>query len=126
MARSQFRSKRKVSGKRYVAFRKKRLSDLAGIPALTHILEKQRIKIKRVMGGNKKQSLLSQDFVIVNKGDKTEKLKIISVEENPANVNYTRRNIITKGAIVKTEKGEVKITSRPGQTGSLFGVFINN
>jgi small subunit ribosomal protein S8e len=123
MARSQFRSKRKVSGSVYKAFRKKRLSDLAGLPALTHI-NNQRLKVKRVKGGNSKVSLLSSEFVYVNDKDKVLKLKILNVEENPANVNYTRRNIITKGAIVKTEKGDVKITSRPGQTGTLFGVFI--
>lgn len=122
MANSQFRSKRKVSSGKYVALRKKRLSDLAGITALTQI-GKQRIKVKRVKGGNTKKQLLSQEEVYVNKDGKTQKLKILSVTSNPANVNYTRRNIITKGSIVKTEKGEVKITTRPGQSGSLFGVF---
>jgi hypothetical protein len=51
-------------------------------------------------------------------------LLILSVVNNPSNVNYTRRNIITKGCIVKTEKGDVKITSRPGQTGTLQGIFV--
>ncbi len=123
MARSQFKSKRAVSGRKYVALRKKRLCELAGLNTETHI-GKQRIKVKRVMGGNSKRSLLSHEEVCVNNNGKTIKLKIISVENNPANVNYTRRNIITKGSIVKTEKGNVKITSRPGQTGTLFGVLI--
>lgn len=123
MARSQFRSKRKVSGKKYVAFRKTRSCDLGGFPTLTQI-GKRRLNIKRVRGGNLKKSLLSDDFIFVNDGKKTLKLKIEGVNENPANVNYTRRNIITKGAIVKTEKGDVKVTSRPGQTGTLFGKFI--
>lgn len=122
MANSQFRSRKKVSGSKYIAFRKKRLSELVGIPALTQI-GKFRIKIKRVKGGNIKKQLLSLDNVYVNKEGKIEKLKILSVTENPANVNFSRRNIITKGSIVKTEKGDVKITSRPGQSGSLFGVF---
>ena len=103
--------------------RKKRLSELGGIVTET-LIGKFRIKTKRTMGGNKKMALLSHENVFVNDKGKTLKLKIISVEENPANVNYTRRNIITKGAIVKTEKGNVKITSRPGQNGSLFGVLI--
>jgi small subunit ribosomal protein S8e len=123
MARSQFRSRRKVTGSIYKAFRKKRLSELSGLPALTHIGNK-RLKIKRVKGGNIKKSLLSHEEVCVNKGGKVLKLKILSVENNPANVNYTRRNIITKGATVKTDSGSVKITSRPGQTGVLFGVFL--
>jgi len=32
--------------------------------------------------------------------------------------------ILTKGAIVETELGKVKITSRPGQDGVLNGVLI--
>ena len=62
---------------------------------------------------------------MLQKKEKTTKLKIEAVENNPANKNYTRRNIITKGTIVKTEKGNVRITSRPGQVGLLFGVFLN-
>jgi len=122
MAVSQFKSKKSVGGKKYVAFRKTRQCELGGTPVLTQI-GKFRLKAKRVMGGNLKKSLLSHEFVNVVSGKKTSKLKIISVTTNPANVNYTRRNIITKGAIVKTEKGEVKITSRPGQSGILSGIF---
>ena len=35
MANSQFRSKKTVSGRRYVALRKKRLSELSGLSADT-------------------------------------------------------------------------------------------
>ena len=123
MAQSQYRSKRKVSGKRYVPLRGKRACDLGGISAHTHI-GNQRQKVKRVRGGNTKASLLSSEFVVVNDKAKAVKLKIDAVANNPANIHYTRRNIITKGAVVKTQKGEVKITSRPGQSGTLFGVFV--
>jgi small subunit ribosomal protein S8e len=123
MAKSQFRSIRKVSGSKYKNVRKKRLCDLGGLPALTSI-GKDRVKVKRVKGGNKKFQKLSCDFVFVNDNKKTVKLKIESVENNPANINFTRRNILTRGTIVKTEKGTVKITSRPGQTGLVYGVFV--
>ena len=123
MARTQFRSKRKVSGTKYVGFRKKRLSDLGGDSALTHIGTK-RVKVKRTLGGNSKRQLLSQDIVCISKENKTIKAKIESVVSNPSNINYTRRNIITKGAIVKTDKGDVRITSRPGQNATLYGVFV--
>ena len=103
--------------------RKKRLADLGRNPALT-LIGKKRIKAKRGLGGNTKFQLLSGDTVNVTEKGKTTKLTIESVVENPANVNYTRRNIITKGCIVKTNKGDVKITSRPGQAGSLSGVFV--
>jgi small subunit ribosomal protein S8e len=123
MAISQFRSRRKVSGKKYLPFRKKRLADLGGKSALTHI-GNQKIKSKRVRGGNSKKQLLRGDTVQVSHEGKTQKLAIQNVVKNPANINYTRRNIITKGCIVKTEQGEVKITSRPGQEGTLHGVFV--
>ena len=124
MARSQFRSNKKVSGRKYISLRKKRLKDLGDIPALTTIGDK-RSKTKRVRGANTKRTLLSTEQVIVSDKGKAKKLKILSVVDNPANINYTRRNIITKGCIVKTEKGDVKITSRPGQSGAMQGVFTN-
>ena len=97
MANSQFRSKRQVSGKRYVTVRKTRASDLGRVPALTSLGEKK-LKVKRVKGGNLKKSLLRAQMVQVFNGKKTVSLKVTGVEENPANINFTRRNIITKGA----------------------------
>lgn len=124
MAKSQFRSNRKVSGKRYVALRKKRLNELGGISAHT-VIGSPKVNARRVRGGNTKAAALRVEFVYVNESGKTSKLKIEGVNDNPANIHYTRRNVITKGAIVKTEKGDVKITSRPGQNGTLNGVFTN-
>jgi small subunit ribosomal protein S8e len=44
--------------------------------------------------------------------------------ENPANPHYVRRNIITKGAVIKTELGNAKVTSRPGQDGVVNAALI--
>ncbi|RLF82243.1 30S ribosomal protein S8e, partial [Thermococci archaeon] len=52
------------------------------------------------------------------------KVKIISVVENPANRQYVRRNIVTKGAIVQTEIGKALVTSRPGQDGIVNAVLL--
>jgi len=57
-------------------------------------------------------------------GKKIEKTKIKSVIENKANPQYIRRNIITKGAVIETELGKAKVTSRPGQHGILNAVLI--
>ena len=78
------------------------------------------------MGGSKKSRLLSSDIVNVYdpKTKKYEKLKIETVKENPANSNFIRRNIMTKGAIVKTSKGNARITSRPGQEGSINAILV--
>ncbi len=58
-----------------------------------------------------------------NEGNVT-KVEIETVLENPANPNYVQRNILTKGAIISTEKGKAKITSRPGQDGVVNAVLI--
>lgn len=76
------------------------------------------------MGGNVKRQLLAFDTVIVNDGAKTKTAKIETVSNNPANINLTRRNVMTKGAIVKTDLGDVVITSRPGQSAQLFGKLV--
>ncbi len=64
---------------------------------------------------------------VVNVSDpetgKTEKLEILDVVSNPANADYDRRGVITKGTIIRTEKGLARIVSRPGQTGSLSAVI---
>ena len=49
---------------------------------------------------------------------------IVNVVENPANPHLVRRNIITKGCVVETKLGKAKVTSRPGQEGSVNGVLI--
>ena len=62
--------------------------------------------------------------VIDPKTNKAEMLDILDVVENKANPNFVRRNIITKGAIVETSKGNAKVTSRPGQSGVISGVLL--
>ena len=58
------------------------------------------------------------------KTKKSSKIKIDKVLENPANRHFVRRNIITRGTVVETSKGKAKITSRPGQEGSINAVLI--
>lgn len=124
MARSQLKSKRKPSGGRYHASRTKRRRELGNLPTLTKLGEKK-VKDRRTQGGHIKQVLLSiQEINVTNKQGKTQKTKLLNVVENPANPNLVRRNIITKGAIVETELGKAKVTSRPGHEGSLHGVLI--
>lgn len=124
MAISQFRSNRKVSGGRYSSTIKK-IKHKGHLPTLT-LLGEKKLKIERTRAGFKKLKLLSHNIANVfnQKTKKYEKIKIITITENPANRNFIRRNIMTKGAIIKTEKGLAKITSRPGQQGSINAVLI--
>ena len=109
MAQAQTRSQRKASGGRYHPSRSKRKSELAGFSSMTKVGEKK-AKTKRTLGGSSKRMLLSVKEVNVSdtKG-KTQKAEILNVIENPANSNLVRRNIVTKGAIVETKLGKVKI-----------------
>ena len=58
---------------------------------------------------------------------KAMKAEILSVEENAANRLFTRRNIITKGAVIKVKvdgkEQTAKVTSRPGQDGIVQAVI---
>jgi small subunit ribosomal protein S8e len=56
--------------------------------------------------------------------NKTSKVKILRFEQNDASKDFNRRHILTKGAIVETEIGKARITSRPGQHGVLNGILI--
>lgn len=124
MARTQSRSKRKVSGGRYHSARSKRKRELTRLPTLTRLAEKK-TKQLRTLGNNSKQILLSANQVnVINREGKAQTSEILNVLENSANPNLVRRNIITKGTIVETKLGKVRITSRPGQEGTLNGVLV--
>ena len=124
MARSQLKSKRKASGGRYVKIKGKKKRELARPQAMTKIGEKK-LKTIRLRGGNQKQFILSvKEVNLTDKQGKTKKTEIINVLENPANPNLVRRNVITKGAIIETKLGKAKVTSRPGQEGTLNAVLV--
>lgn len=120
MAILQDRSLRKPSGGRYKSTRARRLAQTGNNPSLTTLGEK-RVRVKRTRGGHKKKSLLSIDVVnlLDPKTGKHSKVKIKTVKEVKANSNYVRRNIITKGTVIDTEKGLAIITNRPGQEGHI-------
>jgi len=125
MALTSHRSKRKITGGRYQEARKKRVFELRS-PAILTKLAPKKVKTLRGVGGNTKQKIMSTTIVHVldPKTKKHSSETIKTIVENTANRHFVRRNIITKGAIVETAKGKVKITSRPGQVGVLQGVLV--
>lgn len=125
MAISHLDTGRKISGGRKVRAYKKKLKELGSLPTLTTLGER-RLKTERTTGGHKKTRLLTSTVANVYspKDKKFYKLKIETIVENTSNINYIRRNIITKGAIIKTEKGNAKVTSRPGQEGTVNAVLV--
>ena len=117
-------SRRKPSGGRKVQARGKRATEISTEKQFALVGEPKR-KVYRKTGGNTLVRVLSDNRCTVNgKDGKSTTATITTVVRNDANPNYTRRNILTKGAIVDTDKGHVKITSRPGHDGVLNGVVL--
>ena len=78
------------------------------------------------MGGNFKVKLFATSFINVTdpNTNTTSKVKILKFESNLASKDFNRRHILTKGAVVETELGKAKITSRPRQHGVLNAKLI--
>jgi len=121
----QARSRRKPTGARLKPFCRKRKRELGREPTRARLGEESK-KIIRTRGGNRKIKLVSSQYANVTnpKTGKTKKVKILDVEENPANIDFSRRGVITRGAIINTEAGRARVTSRPGQTGVINAVLI--
>jgi small subunit ribosomal protein S8e len=117
--------KRKPSGGKKRAYRGKRKFEQGSFPVETIVGEPKR-KIERGRGGGIKIKVLSEKYACVTdlKTGKTEKAEILRVVKNPANVDYDRRGVITKGAIIETSLGLARVTSRPGQNGVINAVLI--
>ena len=125
MARSQERSRRKYTGKKYKHFNKKRKRDLER-PSIHTVMGEEKKKIYRVMGGNTKLKLFATEYINLTdpSNNKTSKAKIVRFESNAASKDLNRRHVLTRGTIVDTEQGKARITSRPGQHGVINGVLI--
>lgn len=119
------RSGRKFTGGKIVIIRKKRKYELGRMPILIKIGKEARSKL-RMKGGRIKISATSVDFAnVLNPATKTtKKVKIMDVLENPANPQLVRSKIITKGAVIKTELGNARVTSRPSQHGVVNAVIV--
>ena len=81
-------------------------------------------KTRRTKGGSTKVSVARVLYANVVVEGKTKKTKIINVKNNPANRDYARENIITKGAMLETEAGMARVTSRPGQDGTINAILV--
>lgn len=117
--------KRKKSGGKKHMLRGKRAFEMGSDPAQTIVGEK-RISRKRRHRGDPKFAALAVNTVNVTDPStgKSQKTEIRSVVKNPANVDYQRRGVITKGAIVDTPLGQAVVTSRPGQHGVVNAVLV--
>ncbi len=116
---------KKISGGKYIKNRKKKLYERRGQVKEVKLGEEKR-KISRVKGGNRKIFLLKSKFVNVIKDGKMKKVEIKNILETPSNRFLARQNILTKGSIIETELGKVRITNRPTQEGMINGILAEN
>ncbi len=125
MAIWQGRSTRKPSGGRLRLGRKKRKYEIGGEATLPMIGEDKNKKV-RSRGGNAKMKVTSVHTANVTdpKTGKVTKSNVVTVVENPANPHFVQRNIVTKGAIIRTDLGKARVTSRPGQDGVVNAMLI--
>ena len=121
--KDQGRSARKRTGGRLKHASKKKRHQLGREPAETTVGD-PRFQIIDARGTENKLRALSTNVAQLADGGETTEVEIEDVVENPANVNYARRNIITKGAIIETSEGQARVTSRPGQVGQVNAVAL--
>ncbi|AAM04356.1 TPA: 30S ribosomal protein S8e [Methanosarcina acetivorans] len=123
--RWQGSSRRKATGGKVITARGKRKFEMGRESAETRISEIKRKKVP-TMGGNRKVRLLQSNVANVTnpKDGKTVTAPIETVIDNTANKHYVRRNILTKGSVIRTSMGTARVTSRPGQDGVVNAVLI--
>jgi len=117
---------RKITGGRKRPSRKKRKYELGRFPTNTMLSDVNKRVIDRVRGGGIKVRLKRVAFANVTDPGKgvSKRVRILEIVETPDNKEHARIGIITKGAIIRTEAGIAKVTSRPGQDGVVNAVII--
>ena len=116
---------RKFTGGRIIPNRTRRKFEIDRYPNEAIAGPTQNIT-RRVRGNNIKIAFKTSEYANINDQDnkKTVRSKILNVSKNPANKDYERRGVITKGAVLETEIGMAKVLSRPGQDGIINAVLI--
>lgn len=118
---------KKPTGGKKRKHRMKRKYELGRPPTETKVSSTDERVLIRVRGGNYKVRLKKAAYANVYIPDEKrfQKVRIVGVVETPANTEFARRGIIVKGAIIRTEIGLAKVTSRPGQDGVVNAVLMS-
>lgn len=106
---------------------KKKKTDLGSDPRKPKFDEVHDVEVRdklKMIGGKNKVSAVKIKFVNVSTGGKTQKVPIKVVEDNAANKDFRRENVVSLGGVLDTELGKVKVTSRPSQDGVVNAVLI--
>jgi small subunit ribosomal protein S8e len=125
MSVSQSSDLKKPSGGRKRRYCDKKKAELGSLPTMTKIGKTEK-KLDRGIGGRIKVRLMTSETanVLDPKTNTYKVVKLRTEKENAANRNYARMNVLTRGAVVDTELGLVRILSRPGQDGVVNAVLL--
>lgn len=117
--------KRRHTGAKPKPFRGRRKHERDRPPILTRLGPLEVVR-RRARGGSFKLGLKSADFANVYdpEAKAVKRAKVIRLLENPAGGDLQRMGIITRGAIIETELGRARVTSRPSQHGVLNAVLL--
>ena len=111
------------TGAKRVKSMDKKLAHVGGFFSATKVGEKDIRETRRSRGGGRAPKPKKAATVNVVTSNGIKRAKIIRVIESH-NPEYVRMNIITKGAIIETELGKVRVTNRVGQDGIVNGVLL--
>ncbi len=117
-------SNRKVTGGKLRRNRNKKKFEMGREKSETKIGERRAKSIKTRGNTEKVKLRVAQHANVTTKNGKSKKVEILNVKENPANLHYVRRNVVTKGAIIDTKMGLAQVTSRPGQDGNINAILL--
>ena len=117
--------KRKLTGGRSIPNRSRRRYEKDGFPS-EPVLGERKVAVKNSRGGLVRTVAIRVDSanVIDPSTHASKRVKITKVLSNAANRDYQRRGVITRGALLETEAGKARVTSRPSQDGVVNGILV--
>ncbi|VVB99170.1 30S ribosomal protein S8e [uncultured archaeon] len=103
----------------------KKLRYIGGVFTATKVGKEDAKNVRHKRGNTYKVKLKTAKFInVLSKDGKMQKAEMRTVLETPDNRHHARQNIVTKGAIVDTALGKVKVTNRVGQDGVVNGKLL--
>ena len=113
------------TGGRRRSFNDKRLAHVGGVFTATKVVKEDVRTTRRLRGGNSRMKIKKAVMInaVTPTGTKQAKMSKVLQSHNP---EFVRMNIITKGTVVETDLGKVRITNRVGQDGIVNGVLVKS
>ncbi len=121
------KTKASGTGGRRRSLRDKVLAHYGGFFSRTHFKKEEkeeRRETRRSKGGARKQAGKVVLFANLASKAGVKKARILNVAQSPDNPHHARENIVTKGALIETDLGKARVTSRPGQHGVVNAILL--